>query len=70
MVHVCKKLTLLGSAGAILKLKKCRFFADNIDYIEHVIRPRRLNTTSLTTDAARDFQAPTPQAELRSVIGL
>lgn len=59
MVHVSNVLKLISDADVTLKLKKCRFFAKNIDYLEHVIRQRRLEITSHTTDAIRKLQLPT-----------
>jgi Reverse transcriptase (RNA-dependent DNA polymerase) len=40
--HVDEVLTTLGRAGLSLKLKKCHFFKDAVDYLGHVIRPGRL----------------------------
>jgi hypothetical protein len=54
LTHVAEVLTLLGSAGLSLKLKKCHLFSSTVDYLGHVIRPGRLgvaetNTVALTT---------------------
>lgn len=68
--HVRHVLTLLHDDGVILKLKKCRFFTDTIDYLSHVIRPRRSEIASHTTDAIRGLQTPTSPTELRSFLGL
>lgn len=32
---VAKTLSVLKSAGVILKLKKCRFFKQNVEYLQH-----------------------------------
>lgn len=66
--HVQHVLTLLNNARATLKLKKCKFFTDTIDYLGHVIRPRRLEIASHKTDTIRGFQPPTLITELRSFL--
>lgn len=40
--HVCKVFLLLCNAEAALEVKKYNFFPDTIDYLRHVILPRRL----------------------------
>jgi hypothetical protein len=54
LAHVAEARTLIGSKRLSLKLKKCQFFAETVDYLGHVIRLGRLgvaekNTTSLKT---------------------
>lgn len=68
--HVRKVLTLLHDAGVTLQLKKCKFFTETINYLGHVIRPRRLDISSHTTDAIRGLKALTSLTELRSFLGL
>lgn len=65
--HICYMphvLTLLNSAGATLKLKKCKIFGDTIDYLRYVIRPQRLEVASHTTDAICGIKALTSLTEL------
>jgi Reverse transcriptase (RNA-dependent DNA polymerase) len=40
--HVNEALKLLGKAGLSLKLIKCHFFKEAVDYLGHVIRPGKL----------------------------
>lgn len=56
---------LLYDAGAILKFKKCRFFAEEIDYTGHVIWPNLLNLTEHVTDKTVELENPTTQIKLR-----
>jgi Reverse transcriptase (RNA-dependent DNA polymerase) len=54
LAHAAEVLTLLGNAGLSLKLKKCHFFWETVDYLGLVIRPGLLgvaenNTTALNT---------------------
>lgn len=55
--HVHKVLTLLKSPGETLKLM-CQFFTDNIDYLGHVIRPRRLEIALHTHTPLADCKRP------------
>lgn len=42
IAHVFDVLTLLRNAGATLKHKRYCFFAEKMNYLRHVTRPRRL----------------------------
>lgn len=55
--HVSKNLSLLDSAGATLKLKKCSFFTNFINPLGHVVRPRRMKLASHTTDALHKLKS-------------
>lgn len=68
--HVRDVLTALQNAGASLKLKKCSFFTQSVQYLGHVIRPGRLEMANTNADAIQGFKEPTTQSELRSFLGL
>jgi hypothetical protein len=68
--HVNEALTLLGNSGLSLKLKKCHFFSDTVDYLGHVLRPGRLGVAEKNTTALRTAPLPRTQTELRSFLGL
>jgi hypothetical protein len=68
--HVDEVLTTLGKAGLSLKLKKCHFFKDAVDYLGHVIRPGRLEVADRNTDALKEAKLPKTQTELKSFLGL
>ena len=68
--HVDDALYLLRKAGLSLKLRKCRFFSEMVDYLGHVIRPGRLGVAEKNTEALRDAAPPRTQTELRSFLGL
>ena len=68
--HVHEALTLLRQAGLSLKLKKCRFFSQTVDYLGHVIRPGRLGVAEKNTESLRNAKLPRTQTELRSFLGL
>ena len=68
--HVREVLKVLKESGFSLKLKKCKFFAMSVDYLDHVIRPGRLEVAMKNTEAVKRFKGPTTQTELRSFLGL
>jgi transposase InsO family protein len=70
MRHVDEALTLLEKAGLSLKLAKCQFFKDTVNYLGHVIRPGRLGVAEKNTEALKSAPIPCTQTELRSFLGL
>lgn len=54
--HVRSILKLLNDAGVILRVKKCKFFAEVVDSLGHIILPTLLEIASRTTDAIRGLQ--------------
>ena len=70
-VHqVDRVLRLMSEAGMTLKLKKCFFFCDKIDYLGHVISPGKLEVASKTTEAIKGLSYPTDVSQMRSFLGL
>lgn len=63
-------LSLLQKTGVPLKIKKCWFFTNSVDQLGQVIRPRKLETASHTTDAIDEFNELRNEIELRSILGL
>jgi Reverse transcriptase (RNA-dependent DNA polymerase) len=70
--HVKEALNLLGKAGLSLKLKlfKCHFFKEAVDYLGHAIRPGKLAVAEKNTAALRNAPVPKTQTELRSFLGI
>ena len=68
--HVNEALHLLGKAGLSLKLIKCHFSKEALDYLGHVIRPGKLAVAEKNTAALRNAPVPKTQTELRSFLGL
>lgn len=68
--HVHKVLPRLQIAGAKLKLMKCNFFTNTINYLCPKICPRRLKRTFHTTDVNNILQPLTNPTALRSFFGL
>ena len=68
--HVDEVFTTLRQAGVTLKISKCRFFSDKVEYLGHIIRPGKLEVDRAHTASLRDAKPPTTKTELRSFLGL
>ena len=68
--HVKEVLSTLKEVDFSLKLKKCEFFTQTVDYLGHVIHPGRLEVAKKNTEAVKNFKPPRNQTELRSFLGL
>ena len=66
---VAQILEVLQQAGVSLKLKKCSFFTDNIQYLGHVVRPGQLAVAEKTITAVKQFRIPETQTQLWSFLG-
>jgi hypothetical protein len=67
---VNEALHLFGKARLSLKLIKCHFFKEAVDYLGHLIRPCKLAVAEKNTAALRNAPVPKTQTELRSYLGL
>lgn len=61
-------LPLLQNAGVALKLEKVTFLTRTVDYIDNIIRFRRPDIATLTTDAIKERKPSTNVIELRSFL--
>lgn len=68
--HVRKALATKNSARPTLKLKKCNISTNNINYLGHVIRSRRLKLACHSTVAMRGLKPPTRISDLIFFLGL
>ena len=66
---VDRVLTLLRQAGVTLKLKKCFWFQDRVDYLGHVITPGKLSVATQNTQAFGTMVFPQTLTQLRSFLG-
>lgn len=57
-------------AEVTLTLNNCLFFALNIKYLAHVIRPGRLKPSYALTASIRKFKDPTAEIKLKSFLNL
>jgi Reverse transcriptase (RNA-dependent DNA polymerase) len=62
LAHLDEALTILGQAGLSLKLAKCHFLQEAVDYLGHVIRPGKLESPprTLTPCVPRNLHARRP----------
>lgn len=63
-------LQLLKKGGLTLKLSKCNFFLDTIDFLGFEVSAHGIRPGSRKTDAVSKFREPTNQHELRQFLGL
>ncbi len=49
--HVCEILSVLKNDGLSLKLRKRHFFKESVDYLGHIIGPRKLQVALKNTEA-------------------
>lgn len=63
-------LTLMRDAGFSLKLKKCFFLWQELEYLNHVVRPHEPRVQPRKCDSAKTFNPPTSLTGPRYFIGL
>lgn len=63
-------MRLLYKFGVTLNVEKCKFFAETIDYLRHVIRHARLEFAENTVEAVVKLEHPAFQKELSSYLGV
>ena len=61
-------LQALQQEGFSLKLKKCKFFEDSVEYLGHIIRPGELQVHPKNFKALSEATTPRTQTELRSFL--
>ena len=62
--HVDEIFTALGEAGVTLKISKCRFFSDTVEYLGHIIKPGKLEIDLAHTASLREAKPPTTKTEV------
>eukprot|EP00171_Calliarthron_tuberculosum_P023550 IDg23550t1 len=70
LVHVQDVLQVLKSAGFSLKLRKCSFFKQTVDYLGHIVRPGLLSVAEKNTASIKEAIFPETQTQLRSFLGM
>lgn len=68
--HVRQVLTVLHNAGFPVKLNKCKFFSNTINYLGHGILPAQLAVSQHIIDAVGDVKPLTYIMALQSFLGL
>lgn len=54
-------LTALGNANVMLKVKKCKFFSDLVEYPGNIIKTGKLEIDSANTKYLKDEKPPTTE---------
>ncbi len=68
--HLATVFKLLAINGLKLKLKKCEFFKDKIDYLGHVVSTEGVAPNEKKIKAIIDYPEPRNSKELSSFLGL
>jgi len=68
--HVHRVLRLLCDAEVTLRLPKCRFFRQTVEYLGHEIKPGRLGVMDAHTRALREARFHTTRTQVRSFLGM
>ena len=68
--HLDSVMSLLHKAGLTLKLPKCHFFKNSVDYLGHIVTPGRLEISRRATDAIDKALPPRNATGMRSFLGL
>ena len=68
--HLHSVLKRLKEAGLKLKLQKCHFIRQEVEYLGHVITPNSLKTNSRLVEAVQKFPIPTSVQQVRQFLGL
>lgn len=70
LCHIESILQLVQKAAMKSTLRKCFHFSNKIEYLGHVITPRRLHIAMRTIDAAPNLKYQTKMSEYRSFLGM
>ena len=68
--HISAVLDRLQNAGLKLKLSKCHFVCQEVEYLGHLITPQGLQPNPRKVSAVSDFPTPTSVTQVRQFIGL
>lgn len=70
MAHLSHVLGLLKDANISLKLKKCAFAKQEVQYLGHMIKPGHLEMLSARVESLKLIELPKTKKEVRSFLGL
>ena len=68
--HVKEVLTALKNTGVRLKIKKCTFFSQNVEYLGQMIKTGRLEIDRTNTASLQGAKISQTRTELSSFLGL
>ena len=70
LMNLSEALQRLQNHGVRLKLEKCRFMEDSVEYLGHRVDSKGLHTTDSKLKAIVDVPSPRNAQELRAFLGL
>ena len=68
--HIQVVMKLCQAAGLSLKLRKCFFFQNKVDYLGHVVSPGKLAVSTKTCEDIKGQRIPSSITEIRAFLGL
>ena len=68
--HIEKVLRRLGEKGLLIKLPKCEFCTDEIEFLGHVVNERGVRMQGGKTDAIMKMPIPTTGKEVKRFLGM
>jgi len=60
----------LREAGVTLRLEKCTWFSDEVEYLGHIVRPGQLHVHNKNVDALKHAKFPTTKTQLKRFLGM
>ncbi len=60
----------LSSAGLKLKAKKCHIFAEQVEFLGHIISPKGIETDPKKIATVKEWREPSNVSEVRSFVGI
>ena len=70
LMNLSEVLQRLQNHGVRIKLEKCRFMVDSVEYLGHRVDSKKLHTTDNKLKAIGDEPPPRNAQELRAFLGL
>ena len=70
MNHINEMLGFLKEAGMTIKLNKCFFMHEEIEYFGHIVKPKALIIARKTIADVQEMDPPATKTQLRSFLGM
>ena len=68
--HLEKVFEVLKKANLLIKLKKCKFCVDEIEYLGHIVSKNGIQVDPAKIESIKKLKPPTSITGIRSIIGL
>jgi len=70
MEHLRIVFDILRKANLMMKLKKCKFLEQNIEFLGHIVGKDGIKVDPAKIEKVKDLKIPTTVREVRSILGL